>query len=506
MNQDRTDEGQSATVGSALSGDAASTRRALDRKVAGGVVWTATAKFFSQLIAWSCTVFVARLLQPSDYGIIGMAGVFIGLVQLVTELGLANAVVYLRALSRQQIAQLNSLALGVSLAAMGLTIAAAPLIARFYDEPRLTPVMMIMSVSFLSLGIRTVPYGLMERAMDFRYLALLEIGQGLVTGPLTLGLAWAGYGYWSLVYGQLVGAAVGTSVFILRDPHGFAIPRLSELQEAVRLSYHLVVARVAWYAYSNSDFVVVGRRLGADQLGAYSLAFTIASAPVDKITALLVRITRPAIASVQDRPGEVKRIFLFASAALAFVTIPASVGLAVLAPDFVPLVFGEKWNDAIIPLMLLAICTPIRSLAPLLPQILLATGDSGFAMRLNLVAALVLPASFVAASAGGLSAVAAVWLMIYPLLVFPAALRVSRRIGLTGAEYLRATAPPMIGAVIMGALVMGIRAGLPAGGSAPLRLGLLVFAGIAIFSTVMLTVFRKRTFEYLAALKKLRGY
>ncbi len=291
---------------------------------------------------------------------------------------------------------------------MGLSIAVAPLAARFYGEPRLTPVMMVMSAEFLIIGLRTVPYGLMERAMDFRYLAMLEIGQGAITGPLTLVLAWFGFGYWSLVLGQLVGTSVGTLVMVVRDPRGFAIPRPAELGDALRLSYHLVVARVAWYAYSNSDYVVVGRRLGAGPLGAYSLAFTIASAPVDKITALLVRITRPAFATVQDHRSEVKRVFLSASAALAFVTIPASVGLAVLAPDFVPLLFGDKWIDAVTPLMLLALCTPIRSLAPLLPQILNATGDSGFAMRLNLAALVVLPFSFVVASMGGLAAVAAV--------------------------------------------------------------------------------------------------
>jgi O-antigen/teichoic acid export membrane protein len=480
-------------------------RHALNRKVAGGVAWTASAKIFSQVIAWSCTIFVARMLQPSDYGLIGMSGVFIGFVQLVTELGLANTVVYLRTISRHQIEQLNGLALGLAIAAMGLTVAVAPWAARFYGEPRLTSVMMVMSATFLVIGLRAVPYGLMERAMDFRYLAMLEIGQGAITGPLTLGLAWYGFGYWSLIVGQLVGTSVGTLVMVMRDPRGFAIPRPSELGEALRLSYHLVVARVAWYAYSNSDYVVVGRRLGAGPLGAYSLAFTIASAPVDKITALLVRVTRPAFATVQDHRSEVKRVFLSASAALAFVTIPASVGLAVLAPDLVPLLFGDKWNDAIIPLMLLALCTPIRSLAPLLPQILNATGDSRFSMRLNLVAVVVLPLSFVVASTGGLPAVAGVWVLIYPLLILPAAVRVSHRIELTAREYLTATGPPIIGAALMGGAVLALRVSLPEAWSAALRLSLLVFAGIAIFSLVMLTVFRIRTTEYLSALRKLRG-
>ena len=108
--------------------------RAVHRSLLHGVAWTAAAKILGQIIAWSCTIFVARLLDPTDYGLIGMSGVFVGFVQLVTEMGLANAVVFVRTLTRQQIAQLNGLALGVSLAAMAFSMAVAPLVARFYGE------------------------------------------------------------------------------------------------------------------------------------------------------------------------------------------------------------------------------------------------------------------------------------------------------------------------------------------------------------------------------------
>lgn len=491
--------------GDAEAAAAGDSRRALDQAVARGVAWTAIGKVANLLVAWSCTVFVARILQPSDYGLVGMSGVFIGFVQLVTELGLANIVVYLRTLTREQVAQLNALALTVGVAAMGLSAAAAPLIARFYGEPRLIPVVIAASSTFVILGLRTVPYGLMERAMDFRYLAMLEIGQGAVTGPLTLLLAWLGMGYWSLIIGQLVGLSVGTCVMVLRDPRGFAQPRLSALGDAARLSYHLVVARVAWYAYSNSDYVVVGRQLGAGPLGAYSLAFSIASAPVDKITALLVRVTRPAFAAVQDRPNEIKRMFLHVSAALAFVTVPASVGLAAVSPELVSAVFGDKWAEAVVPLALLSLCTPIRSLAPLLPQILVAVGDSGFAMRLNLLAAVVMPVSFVVGSFSGLSGVAAVWIIVYPVLVVPSAWRVSRRIHLTLQEYTRAVGPALAGATLMGAGVLIARWSLPASWPASGRLALLVPLGAAIFCGVMFTVFRKRTTDYVAALMRLVG-
>jgi len=148
---------------------------------------------------------------------------------------------------------------------MGLSIGVAPLLARFYGEPRLTLVVIVASTSFVILGLRTVPYGLMERAMDFRYLALPEIGrESSRATDARPGVARAG------LLGSDPGPAhryfVGTVVMIWRDPRGFSIPRLSEIHDAVRLSYHLVVARCAWYAYSNSDYVVVGRRLGSDDL------------------------------------------------------------------------------------------------------------------------------------------------------------------------------------------------------------------------------------------------
>jgi O-antigen/teichoic acid export membrane protein len=234
------------------------------------------------------------------------------------------------------------------------------------------------------------------------------------------------------------------------------------------------------------------------------LAFSIASAPVDKITALLVRVTRPAFAAVQDRPTDVKRMFLNVSAALAFVTVPASVGLAVLSRDLVTALFGNKWAEAALPLALLSVCTPMRSLAPLLPQILVAVGESRFAMRINLVAAVVMPLSFLVGSVLGLPGVAAVWVLVYPALTLPSAWRVSRRINLTLGEYVAATGPAILGASLMGVGVLVARWGLPPAWPAAARLTLLVPLGVAIFFSVMFTVFRSRTKSYLSAFRALR--
>jgi PST family polysaccharide transporter len=178
--------------------------------------------------------------------------------------------------------------------------------------------------------------------------------------------------------------------------------------------------------------------------------------------------------------------------------------LAALAPELIAVVFGAQWAAAALPLMLLALCTPVRSLAPLLPQILNATGDSRYAMRINLVAAVLLPLGFIIGSFAGTAGVAATWVLLYPLIVAPLALRVARRIGLSAREYLSATGPAILGSILMGLAVSLVRTCLPGSWPPGLRLALLAVFGVAIFSGVMLTLFRTRTKEYIAGLKKLR--
>src|SRR5262249_17517307 len=143
--------------------------------------------------------------------------------------------------------------------------------------------------------------------------------------------------------------------------HPVAWPRpFTTVRDAVHLGWHVVVARVAWYAYSNADFVVVGRMLGPDALGAYTVAWIIASIPVDRLTALVTQVAPPVLSAVQDDPAAVRRYVLSLVRGIAFVTFPAAAGLALVADEFSAVALGAQWQASSIPLRLLALSTITR--------------------------------------------------------------------------------------------------------------------------------------------------
>src|SRR5690606_35029943 len=185
------------------------------------------------------------------------------------------------------------------------------------------------------------------------------------------------------------------------------------------------------------------------------------------------------------------------------VTFPATIGMALVAHDLVPVVLGARWSGMIAPLQLLGIAAAIRSIAPILPQVLVVTGGNRFMMYVNLLGLLVMPVTFYVASRWGTAGIAAGWITAYPLLVLaPMAAVTFRRVGLTVGEYARALYPPVSAVVIMCAAVMGARQLHPLGMPQPLALGADIATGAVAYAAALLLLHRKRMF---ALVSRVRG-
>ena len=253
-----------------------------------------------------------------------------------------------------------------------------------------------------------------------------------------------------------------------------------------------MISRVAWYAYSNADFLITAKVLGQTALGFYSLGWSLATIPLNKITAMVGRVTPAIFSAVQDRPAEMRRYLLLVTEALAFITFPATVGLALVADDFVLLVLGDQWTGAIWPLRLLGLYATVRSVTPSLYQVLNTVGASGFAMRVSLVSAVVLPVGFYFGSRWGVAGIAATWIVVDPCITLPVILAVCRRIDMRLRDYLRAMWPAGSASLAMVATVLGAQQLLGSEGSLALRLGVQVLVGAVTYTAVVLLLHRQR--------------
>lgn len=482
------------------------TARQLDRSLASGLAWTGLTKWAAQLLSWASTLIVARLLTPLDYGVMGMAIVYLGLVQLVSEFGLGAALIQRRDMEASQVARLGGLSILIGLGLFGLSAALAPSIAGFFGEPKVRAVVLVLAGMFVVTSLQVVPGGLLARDLAFRRLAFIEATEAITQTVVTLALAIAGARYWALVLGGVVAKTLSTLLLILARPHRVAWPReLAALRGALVFGWRVVLSRLTWYLYSNSDFAIIGRLLGTGPVGAYTFGWTIASIPVDKVTGVLGRVIMPVLSAVQHDRAAVARYLVLLSEGLTLLVLPASLGLTLVAPDFVAVVLGPQWLASIVPLQALSAHVTVRCLNSLYSQALLALDETRQSVRVGVVQLLVMPATFLfAVQHWGINGVAFAWLIVHPAITIPSlALYTFRRADLSVSRLLRALWPAISSTLAMSAVVLAVRAGL-ATSPAGLRLAAGVSAGALTYAGALLLLHRSRVQGLVTAARALR--
>jgi O-antigen/teichoic acid export membrane protein len=463
------------------------------QSLARGVAWMGAAKWTSQLFTWVSTLVVARLLSPEDYGLVGLATMFMGLVTLLSEFGIGTTVVAMRDLTRAQLSELHVVAIMTGAFGFAVSCAAAPLLARFFDAPALSAVVMVMATTFIITGARVVPRAILVRDMRFRELAVNDALQSLTLAVGAVLFAWLGFRYWTLVVSAIAGAVISTWAVLRLVSVGMRWPRWEALRPATRFSQRTIVARLGWYAYSNADFFIAARRLGDDVFGAYRFAWDLANSPGEKIVSLVGGVTPSVLSAAQHDPAELRRIVLRVTEALALAVLPACIGLSLVAESLVPLVLTDKWRVMIAPLQLLGIGAAIRAVTPILPQVLSVTGHNRHVMWVNLAGAALMPLAFLYGSRYGAAGIAMGWIVAYPLVILVPMLWLALRvIQLPVRQYVRATQAAGIASLVMVAAVLALRTVLP--GTLPLaaRLSIDVTAGAAAYLGALLLFHRER--------------
>jgi PST family polysaccharide transporter len=448
---------------------------------------------------------VARILSPHDYGLMTMATVYLGLVGMLSEFGVGTAILMLRELQPRQMAQLNSLVVLLGVACLLLSLVAAWPLGAFYRAAELPAVIRVMSLTFLINALQVVPAATLRRELRFKRLALIDLLRGLLVPVGTFSLAVLGFRYWALVGGALSSSVLGSVLTLSARTVPFAKPRWSELREGVSFSRDAVVGRLAWYFYSESDFIVAGRRLGESALGAYSLAWTLAYNPIEKVQSLLFDVSPAIMAAVQHDRLALRRYFLNMTEMLGLATLPVAFGTSVVSRELVAAVLGPKWEGVAAPLMLLSAYAGVRSITPLIGHALTAVRQSHYGMWVNVVTAILLPIGFIIGSRWGTVGIATAWILIHPPVVALQFRRAHRELGLSLAEYVQAVRLGLDGSLIMCAAVLATSFLLPSGVPALARLGIEVGVGALVFVSATLLLHRRRLQEIYSWFRRIRS-
>jgi O-antigen/teichoic acid export membrane protein len=430
-------------------------------QIASGLRWVTAARLASQLVTWVFTVVVMRVLEPTDYGIVAMATSFIGLLQMLREFGLGAAIIQRKELPEEVLRSIFGVLIAVNTFLCILVFTLSPIAGRFYQEPRVVPVLAVLGVQFLLVPFDILPNSLLLRRMRFRETSIARFVSAVSGGLVTVSLALFGYGLWALVAGAWTTSLIGTVALNVMSPY-LRRPKFSlrGMSDVLSFSGFVAIDQILWFLYSQSDILIVGKLLGSGALGIYSVGVHIASMPMQRVNAVLNQVAFPAFSRIQHDRALIRTYLTRAIRVLSVLSCPVFFGMAAIARDAVPIVIGERWQEAALPLSILSLVKPLRMESSLLPMATRGADRADISVVNLLFASVIMPVSFIIGCSWGVKGVSYAWLAAYPIVFIIEIARSKIVTDLGVLDFAKKVAKPALAAVLMMVAVVAARPGL----------------------------------------------
>ena len=323
-------------------------------------------------------VILARLLSPSEFGLMAIIMVVIGFSQAFMDMGISNAIIQRQHISHNQLSSLYWLNIFSGLVLFCIVILMAPVIADFYDEPALVKPLMVLSIVFIIVAIGNQFRTLCQKELQFNLMAKVEITAAVVSLTVAVLMAFLGYGVYALVGAMLAQATVSSLLFLivgLEQHHrpGFLYQHKT-LKGFYSFGLYQMGERSINYISANVDKLLIGKFVGMEATGFYNMAWQLIIFPLSKINPVINKVAFPVYAKVQDDPEILNRYYSLTVRALSIVTVPLLAFLSLYSSDIVFIIFGEGWETTARVVALLGVIGILKALGNPGGAILLALG------------------------------------------------------------------------------------------------------------------------------------
>ena len=349
----------------------------LKRQVASGLFWVSLAQLAGRGLSFFTTLILAKLLSPSLFGLVGMAGMAIAALQFFQDIGFDAALVY----RKDSVEEASHTAfITVILTSLGVYVVAyvtAPWVADFFREPDVVPILRVLALTVPISSFGRVPYILLSRDLNFRRKIFPELAANVIGNLASIGLALSGVGVWSLVWGQLIRSTLMTVLVWFVSPWRPKLQFEKRLaREMFQYGKHIVSSQTLIFFITNVDNAIVGRYAGQSALGLYQFAYNLSNTPATQINTIFSQVMFPAFSRLSgESAGQARaRYYLTTVRYVSWLTVPLAVGTILFAPAFIYGLYGNAWAAAILPLQILAIYGLVRSIAANMGSIFRAMG------------------------------------------------------------------------------------------------------------------------------------
>jgi O-antigen/teichoic acid export membrane protein len=390
-----------------------------EKTIRGGVVRVG-AQMANFAFRLGSLMMMARLLNPKDFGLVGMVTAFTGVLSLFRDFGLSSATVQREEVTEEQLSTLFWINMLVGLILAGLTLALAPLMVRFYHEPRLLGITMALSVGFLFNASGVQHSAILQRQLRFTALAVISILSWGVGTAVAVVMAEMGLRYWALV-GMALAIPLTTSVclwisaaWVPGMPH-----RRCGIHSMMRFGGTITLNGLVVYVAYNMEKVLLGRFWGPEAIGLYGRAYQLANIPTDNLNSSVGEVAFSALSRVQNDPPRFRNYFLKGYSLVLALTIPITIVSGLFADDLIHVVLGPKWNEAAIIFRLLAPTILIFAMINPLGWLMFSLGMVGRSLKVALGLAPVVMAGYLAGLSRGPNGVAFGYSAVMILWVIP---------------------------------------------------------------------------------------
>jgi len=358
----------------------------LKNKAFKGVFWSAIEQVGPKFVQFIVLVVLARLLTPSEFGLIGMLTVFIALGNVFLNSGFGSALIQKQDTTETHYASVFYANLLLSLLAATALWVAAPWIARFYRQPALVSLTRVLAFNFIFAALGLIQTTLMTKKLDFKTQAKVRLIAVTGSGVVGIGMALLHFGVWSLVAQSLSNTLFDSfSLWFFsrwRPRGGF---RLSALRELFGFSSKLLASVVLDAVFRNAYNVTIGKFFAPAELGYYTRASSLQQIPSQTIGGVVSRVAFPVFSQMQGEPDRMKNAVRKALKTIALINLPLMVGLIVTARPLVLALLGKRWEPAVPLLQMLAVVGLFYPFSMVNLNVLLANGRSDLMFRLEII-------------------------------------------------------------------------------------------------------------------------
>lgn len=467
--------------------EASNQSEGIGKRAMRGTFWSFLSFLSTKALTFITTIVLARLLAPAEFGVIAYCTIVIGFLDLLNNVGVGHALIA----RRDNIEEAQNAAFVISIGSSIVLYAGAwmlaPLIADFFNEPQIVPLLRVLAIGLLLVGAGTTPMAMLQRDLRFKAYLLPGIARNVIKAGVAIGMAWQGFGVWSLVVAELINKLLEVIIpwaIVRWRPSRAFDHRVA--REMLGFGVNIVAVGLLGTLMVNIDYIIVGRVLGGVALGYYTIAYRIPDLFIRSTVDTVIMVAFPVLSRLQADARQLEMAYFGYLRYLAVFTFPAAVGVALLAPAFFGTFYTEEWRPSIVPMQLIALEIGIASVAYVPGIIYKSINRPDILTKLTLLKLPVVVVVLWGAAQWGINGVAAGMVALSLASTALDSIVVQRVIGFRFIAMLRVLAPIVAATAIMALVVASVAAMLPLnviGLIVPALVGAVAYsAALALFS------------------------